>query len=116
TFNCKNAHQSDDCALRRRIGGLAPYSEQPGDRSREDALPIVLCDPVRRGSLHRVDRPAEVHAPIVIEIIKGGVLELLASADTSVVHKKVYSPEMLDGRCDQVAATFRTGDITVIRD
>src|SRR5438477_9769144 len=23
---------------------------------------------------------------------------------------------MLDGRCDQVAATFRTGDITVIRD
>src|SRR5215475_3900761 len=75
TFNCKNAHQSDDCALRRRIGGLAPYSEQSGDRSREDDLPIVLCDHVRPGSLHRVDRPAEVHAPIVTEIIKGSVLE-----------------------------------------
>src|SRR5213595_944047 len=57
-----------------------------------------------------------MHAPIAIEIVEGGVLEQLASADTSVVHEKVYSPEMLDGRRDQVAATFRTGDIAVIRD
>src|SRR5499433_63203 len=71
---------------------------------------------MRPGSLHRVHRPAEVHAPIVIEIVKGGVLEELASADTSVVHEEVYSPEMLDGRRDQVTATFRGGNIAVIRD
>src|SRR5262249_11186251 len=71
---------------------------------------------MRPGSLHCVHRPAEVHAPIVIEIVKGGVLEELASADTSVVHEEVYSPEMLDGRRDQVTATFRGGDIAVIRD
>src|SRR5918995_632754 len=29
TFNCKNAHQSDYCALGRRIGGLATQSEEP---------------------------------------------------------------------------------------
>ena len=74
-FKRQNAHQSNDRALGRRIGGLAPYSEQPGDRSREDDLPMVLCDHVQPGSLHRVDRPAEVHPPIVVEIVKGGVLE-----------------------------------------
>src|SRR6266566_5653925 len=71
---------------------------------------------MRPGSLHRVNRPAEVHPPIVIEIVKGGVLEELASADTSVVHEEVYSPEMLDGRRDQVTAAFRGGNIAVIRD
>src|SRR4029434_1958314 len=57
-----------------------------------------------------------MHAQIAIEIVEGGVLEELASADTSVVHEKVYSAEMLDGRRDQVTATFRAGDIAVIRD
>src|SRR6266704_1498483 len=71
---------------------------------------------MRPGSLHRVDRPAEVHAPIVIEIVKGGVLEWLASADAGVVHEQVDSPEMLDGRRDQVTATFRGGNIAAIRD
>src|SRR5207248_1561989 len=47
---------------------------------------------------------------------KRGVLEKLASADTGVVHEEVYSPEMLDGRCDQVTATFRGGNIAAIRD
>src|SRR4030088_2961459 len=77
---------------------------------------MPLCDHVRPGSLHRVNRPTEVHAPILIKIIKGGVLEWLASADTSVVHEEVYSPEMLDGRRDQVTATIRGGNIAVIRD
>src|SRR5882757_8300809 len=77
---------------------------------------MPLCDHVRPGSLHRVDRPTEVHAPILIKIIKGGVLEWLASADTSVVHEKVASPEMLDGHCDQVTAALRRGTITVTRD
>src|SRR5215471_741842 len=71
---------------------------------------------MRPGSLDRVDRPAEVHTPIVSEIVEGGVLEELASADASVVHEKVYSPEVLDGRRDQVTATFRGGNIAVIRD
>src|SRR5437763_3902590 len=71
---------------------------------------------MRPGSLHGVNRPAEVHPPIVIEIVKGGVLEKLASADTGVVHEEVYSPEMLDGRRDQVTATFRGGNIAAIRD
>src|SRR5215475_40152 len=31
TFKCKDAHQSDYCALGRRIGGLATYSEQAAD-------------------------------------------------------------------------------------
>jgi hypothetical protein len=31
TFNCKNAHQSDYCALGRRIGGLTTYPEQADD-------------------------------------------------------------------------------------
>src|SRR6266508_1358148 len=31
TFNCKNAHQSDHCALGRRIGGLATNAEQADD-------------------------------------------------------------------------------------
>src|ERR1700730_5043583 len=57
-----------------------------------------------------------MHAPIAIEIVEGGVLEQLASADTSVVHEQVYSPETLDGRRDQVIATFRGGNIAVIRD
>jgi hypothetical protein len=57
-----------------------------------------------------------VHAPILIKIIKSGVLEWLASADTSVVHEKVDSPEMLDGRRDQVPAALRGGNITVTRD
>src|SRR5438445_8886720 len=77
---------------------------------------MPLCDHVRPGSLHRVDRPTEVHAPILIKIIKGGVLEWLASADTSVVHEKVDSPEMLDGHRDQVTAALRGGNITVTRD
>src|SRR5258705_7218758 len=77
---------------------------------------MPLCDHVRPGSLHRVNRPTEVHAPILIKIIKGGVLEWLASADTSVVHEKVDSPEMLDGHRDQVTAALRGGNITVTRD
>src|SRR6266404_2023850 len=71
---------------------------------------------MRPGSLHRVHRPADVRAPIVIEIVKGGVLEELASADTSVIHEEVDSPEVLDGRRDQVTATFRGGNVAVIRD
>jgi hypothetical protein len=71
---------------------------------------------MRPGSLHRVNRPAEVHTPIVIEILKGGVLEWLASADAGVVHEQVDSPEMLDGPRDQGTATFRGGNIAVIRD
>src|SRR5215510_7164867 len=94
-FNCKNAHQSDQCALGRRIGGLATHAEQADDRCRQDDLSMPLRDHVRPGSLHRVDRPTDVHAPIVIEILQGGGLEWLASADTSVVHEKVDSPEML---------------------
>src|SRR2546430_7473815 len=31
TFNCKNAHQTDHCALGRRIGRLATHSEQADD-------------------------------------------------------------------------------------
>src|SRR4030088_1705629 len=77
---------------------------------------MPLCDHVRPGSLHRVNRPTEVHAPILIKIIKGGVLEWLASADTSVVHEKVDSPEMLDGHRDQVTSALRCGNVTVIRD
>src|SRR5262249_50396584 len=100
----------------RSVGGLATYSKQAGDRRREDDLPVALCDHMGPGSLHRVDRPAEVHPPIVIEIVKGGVLEQLASADTRVVHEEVYSPETLDGGRDQVTATFRGGNIAVIRD
>jgi hypothetical protein len=57
-----------------------------------------------------------VHAPILIEIVKGGVLEWLASADAGVVHEKVDSPEMLDGHRDQVTAALRGGNIAVIRD
>ena len=57
-----------------------------------------------------------MHAPIVIEIVKGGVLEQLASADTGVVHEKVYSPESLDGRRDKVTAIVSGGNIAVIRD
>ena len=77
---------------------------------------MPLRDHVRPSSLHRVDGPTEVHAPILIKIIKGGVLEWLASADTGVVHEKVDSPEMLDGHRDQVTAALRGGNITVIRD
>src|SRR5207248_4632521 len=77
---------------------------------------MPLCDHVRPGSLHRVNRPTEVHAPILIKIVKGGVLEWLASADTSVVHEQVDSPEVLDGRRDQVTATRRGGNVAVIRD
>src|SRR5215813_8667319 len=77
---------------------------------------MPLCDHMRPGSLHRVNRPPEVHAPILIEIVKGGVLEWLASADPSVVHEKVDSPEMLDGHRDQVTAALRGGNITVTRD
>src|SRR5262249_45434649 len=47
---------------------------------------------------------------------EGGVLEQLAAADARVVHEEVYSPETLDGRRDQVTATFRGGNIAVIRD
>src|SRR5436189_2624693 len=65
--------------------------------------------------LNRVDRSAEVDAPIVIEIVKGGVLEELASTDTSVVHEQVDSPEVLDGRRDHVTATLRGGNVAVIR-
>ena len=43
-------------------------------------------------------------------------LEWLASADTSVVHEKVDSPEMLNGHRDQVTAALRGGNITVTRD
>src|SRR5438067_1017815 len=71
---------------------------------------------MRPDGLNRVDRPAEVDAPIVIEIVNGGVLEWLASADTSVVHEQVDSPEVLDGRRYQVTATFRGGNVAVIRD
>src|SRR5437588_8508917 len=71
---------------------------------------------MRPDGLNRVDWPAEVDAPIVIEIVKGGVLEWLASADTSVVHEQVDSPEVLDGRRDQVTATFRGGNVAVVRD
>src|SRR5437762_2851711 len=116
TFNCKNAHQSDHCALGRRIGGLATYAEQADDRRREDDLSMPLCDHVRPGSLHRVNRPTEVHAPILIKIINGGVLEWLASAYTGVVHEKVDSREMLDGHRDQVTSALRGGNVTVIRD
>src|SRR5882724_1141622 len=77
---------------------------------------MPLCDHVRPGSLHRVNRPTEVHAPILIKIIKGGVLEWLASAYTGVVHEKVDSPEMLDGHRDQVTSALRGGNVTVIRD
>src|SRR5215831_6575859 len=116
SFNGKNAHQTDHCALGRGIGGLATHSEQADDRRREDDLPVPLCDHMRPGSLHRVNRPAEVYAPVMIEILKGGVLEELASADAGVVHEKVYSPEMLDGPRDEGTATFRGGNIAVIRD
>src|SRR5215813_1665331 len=75
TFNCKDAHQSDYCALGGRVGGLATHSEEADDRRREDDLPETLCDHMRPGSLHGVDRPAEVDAPVMIEIVKGGVLE-----------------------------------------
>src|SRR5437588_5451915 len=71
---------------------------------------------MRPDGLHGVDGPAEVDAPIVIEIVKGGVLEWLASADTSVVHEQVDSPEVLDGRRDQVTATLGRGHVAVIRD
>src|SRR5438270_8770764 len=71
---------------------------------------------MRPDGLHGVDGPAEVDAQIVIEIVKGGVLEWLASADTSVVHEQVDSPEVLDGHRDQVTATFRGGNVAVIRD
>src|SRR5215467_15006338 len=77
---------------------------------------MSLCDHMRPGGLHRVDRPPEVDAPILIEIVKGGVLEGLASADASVVHEKVDSPEMLDGHRDQVTAALGGGNIAVIRD
>ena len=76
---------------------------------------MALRDEMRPSGLHRAHRPAEVHAPIVIEISKSGVLEWLASADTSVVHEKIDSAEMLDGHRDQVTATFRGGNIAVIR-
>src|SRR5207248_3507499 len=82
----------------------------------EDDLPVALGDHMRPGGPDRVNRPAEVDAPIAIEIVKGGVLEWLAAADTSVVHEQVDSPEVLDGRRDQVTATFRGGNVAVIRD
>jgi hypothetical protein len=53
---------------------------------------------------------------VPVGLVDGGVLEWLASADASVVHEKVDSPEMLDGRRDQVIATFRGGNIALIRD
>jgi hypothetical protein len=34
----------------------------------------------------------------------------------SVVHKKVHSPETLEGRRDQLTAAFRSGNIAVVRD
>src|SRR5438309_21660 len=71
---------------------------------------------MRPDGLHGVDGPAEVDAPIVIEIVKGGVLDWLASADTSVVHEQVDSPEVLDGRHDQVTATLGGGNVAVTRD
>src|SRR5438552_6589461 len=71
---------------------------------------------MRPDGLDRVDRPAEVDAPIVIEIVEDGVFEWLASADTSVVHEQVDSPEVLDGRRDQVTATLRGGNVAAIRD
>src|SRR5260370_400332 len=66
---------------------------------------MPLCDHVRPGSLHRVNRPTEVHAPILIKIIKSGVLEWLASADTSGVHEKVDSPAMTNSHRDHVPAS-----------
>src|SRR5215472_8537293 len=116
SFNGKNAHQTGYCALGRGIGGLATHAEQADDRRREDDLPIPLGDHMRPGSLHRVNRPAEVHAPVVIEILKGGVLEELAAADAGVGHQKVYSPEVLDGPRDEGTAAFGGGNIAVIRD
>jgi hypothetical protein len=95
---------------------LAPESEQAADRRRQDDLPVALGDHVWPGGLHRVDGPADVHAPVAIEVLKGGVLEQLASADTSVVHEEVDSPEVLDGRRDQLTATFRGGNVAVMRD
>jgi hypothetical protein len=64
----------------------------------------------------RVDGPADVHTPVAIEIVKGRVLEQLASADASVVHEEVDSPEVPDGRRDQLTATFRGGNVAVMRD
>src|SRR6516164_59383 len=77
---------------------------------------MPLCDHVRPSSLHGVDGPTEVHAPIPIKIIKGGILEWLASADASVIHEKVDSPEMFYGHRDQVTAALGGGNIAVIRD
>jgi len=53
---------------------------------------MPLCDHVRPGSLHRVNRPTEAHAPILIKIIKGGVLEWLASAPTSYTSPEIRTP------------------------
>ena len=39
-----------------------------------------------------------------------------AIADASVVHEKVYSPKMLNGLRYEGTATFRGGNIAVIRD
>jgi hypothetical protein len=61
---------------------------------------VALGDHMWPSRLHRVDGPADVHAPVAIEIVKRGVLEQLASADASVVHEEVDSPEVLDGRRD----------------
>src|SRR5262245_1340454 len=55
---------------------------------------------MRPGGLYRVDEAAEADAPIVIEVVKGGVLEWLPSADARVVHEQVDSPDVLDGRRD----------------
>src|SRR5689334_22164497 len=67
---------------------------------------MPLCDHMRPCRLHGVNRPSEVHTPILIEIVKGGVLERLASADASVVHEKVDSPEILDGHRNQVSTAL----------
>src|SRR5215472_3158695 len=71
---------------------------------------------MRPGSPDSVHRAAEVDAPIVIEIVEGGVFEQLAPTDTSVVHEHVYSAELRDGHRDQVAATLRRGNVAVVGD
>src|SRR5262245_27386514 len=71
---------------------------------------------MRPGGFHGVDRAPEVDAPVLIEVVEGGVLEWLASADTRVVHEEVDSPEVLDGRRDQVVAAFWRGNVAVVRD
>jgi hypothetical protein len=116
TFNCKDAHQSDYCALCRRVGGLATQPEQAADGRHEDDLPTALCDEMWPGGLHRAHRSADVHTPIVIEIGEGSVLKWLAPADPSVVDEKIQSAEMIDRHPDQIIATFRSGNIGITRD